>query len=300
MRLAETRMSIQAESLHPRPDPADIAKLIERNLTIPTIPDVAARALRALSNPNSSAASIAAIIQEDQGLTARILQVANSAMYGLLKEVKSLPQASMLLGFEALKTIVITVSARGLYKRFGLVERNLWQHSVACALAAQHIADDRSSQGKEEAFVAGLMHDVGKVVMNNSERERYMRACQVASDRGCTDLQAEQEVFGFTHADVGSLLVKRWGLSEALEQAVFLHHEPELASSLAPEHEELVYVTHVADQICYHLSLGQKTAPPEDDTVDLEAFVRLGFEEEDLPPLCETIQERYRKAGDAL
>lgn len=283
-----------------RPRPADISTLIEKNLTIPTIPDVAAKALRALNNPNTSAPKIAAVIQEDQGLTARVLQVANSAVYGLTREVKSLPQASMLLGFDTLKSIIITVSARGLYKRFGLVERDLWQHSVACAIAAQQVADFKDVPGKEEAFVAGLMHDVGKVVMNNSERDRFMKSCELRKDRGMTDIEAEQEVFGFTHADVGSLLVKRWGLSEALQHAVFLHHEPDLAHSLASGFEPMVYVTHVADQICYRLGHGVKPAGDDEDTVDLEALDVLGILEDEFVDLCQKIDAQYRQAGDSL
>jgi putative nucleotidyltransferase with HDIG domain len=283
-----------------KPNPKDIAALVESNLEIPTIPDVASKALLALNHPNSSGAQIADLIAEDPGLTAKILKIANSALYGLTREVRNLRQGAMVLGFTTLKTIIITVAAKALYKKFGVVERELWQHSVACATAASHIAKEREVEGAEEAFVCGLMHDIGKVVLNNGERERFLESRKLAQNENIQDIEAEQRVFGFTHTDVGALLVQRWGLSEHLEHAVFLHHEPDLASALAGDSEPLVYVTHVADQICYRLGYGKCFGHDAGDTVDLEAFQSLGYEEDQLVPLCTEIDRSYRDASQAL
>ncbi|MGF1510176.1 MAG: HDOD domain-containing protein [Myxococcota bacterium] len=283
-----------------KPDPKDIAYLVERNLEIPTIPDVAARALTALNNPNSSAAQIASVIAKDQGLTAKVLKVSNSALYGLTREVKNLQQAAMVLGFSALRTIIVTVAAKALYKKFGLLERELWQHSVACAMACELIAKERRIAGHEEAFVCGLMHDIGKVVLNTGERTRFLRSRELCRTENITDLEAEQEVFGFTHVDVGALLVQRWDLSEHLEHAVFLHHEPELAPALAGDSEPLVNVTHVADQICYRLGYGKAFGQAAGETVDLDAFVSLGYQEHQLETLSAKIDEWYRTNSAAL
>ncbi|MEM1026258.1 MAG: HDOD domain-containing protein [Myxococcota bacterium] len=278
-----------------KPDPKDLARLIEKNLEIPSIPDVAARALRALNDDRTTAAKVAQIIAEDQGMTARVLKVANSALYGLTREITNLQQAAMVMGFDSLRGIIITVSNRAIYKRFGAVEKELWQHSVATAIAAQHIAAERSLERKDEAFVCGLMHDVGKVVMNNGMRDQFMASRQLADDQHVPDIEAEQSTFGFSHCDVGSLLVQRWGLSEHLEHAVFLHHEPDLAPMLAGDSEPLVYVTHVADQICYRLGYGKGSGREAGETVDIEAFCSLGFEAEDLGPLCQKVEATYQE-----
>lgn len=283
-----------------KPNPKDLSKLIEANLEIPSIPVVTSRALKALDDANTTAALIGSIIQEDQGMTAKVLKVANSAVYGLTREVRNLNQAAMVLGFDTLRSIIITVSTKALYKRFGVVEKQQWQHSVACAIACQTIAQERNLAGKDEAFVCGLMHDVGKVVMNTNMRDKFVEAQQMASDQLISDSEAEQAVFGFTHSDVGSLLVHRWGLSHHLEQAVFLHHEPELATTLAEESEPLVYVTHVADQICYRLGYGRQFGRDEGDTVDLDAFCSLGYASDDLAPLCEKVKTTYDEANGAI
>ncbi|NJK89603.1 MAG: HDOD domain-containing protein [Myxococcales bacterium] len=267
---------------------------------MPSIPDVAAKALRALEDPNISAVRIAELIAKDQGLTARVLKMANSAVYGLSREVRNLQQAAMVMGFNSLKSIIISVSARALYKRFGAVERSLWQHSVACACAVHRIASDKNIPFKEEGFVCGLMHDVGKVVMNNSERDKFVESQQLSRDQGISDTEAEQQVFGYTHCDVGSLLVQRWGLSEHLEHAVFLHHEPELAAILAEASEPLVYATTIADQICYHLGYGEAYRKAPGETMDLDAFSFLGYEESDLESLFVSVKKAYDETASSF
>jgi len=282
------------------PNPQDLSKLIEKNLEIPSIPDVAAKALRALDDPNNSAVQIAKLISQDQGLTARVLKMANSAVYGLTREVKNLQQAAMIMGFETLKSIILSVSTRALYKRFGSVERALWKHSVAAASACHRIAVDKEISGREEAFVAGLMHDIGRVVMNNSERDRFVQAQNLAKDLTLTDCEAEQQIFGFTHCDVGCLLVQRWGLSEHLEYAVFLHHEPELASALAPESEQLVYATTLSDQVCYHLGYARSFGSEESKTLDPEVLAVLQYDQSEVDELLAAVEQAYEEAATAF
>jgi len=291
-------MSVQAPA-PPRTDPGALVAFIEKNLEIPSIPDVAAKALRALDDPNNSAVQIAKLIEQDQGLTARVLKMANSPIYGLKREVKNLQQAAMIMGFEALKGIIVSVSARGLYKRFGSVEKALWKHSVASACACHRIANDKAIPGKDEAFVIGLMHDIGRVVMNNSERDRFVQAQNLEKDLDLSEVEAEQQIFGFNHCDVGSLLVQRWGLSEHLEKAVFLHHEPELAAALAPDSEAMVYATHLADQICHLLGCSQAFGMTR-DVLEPEVLSTLGYDEDEVPELLEAIKQAIRETSSAF
>lgn len=281
-------------------DPKDLVRLIEANLEIPTIPVVASRALKEMSDPEVSAGKLARIIAEDQGLTARILKVANSALYALKREVKNLQQAATILGFEALKGIVVSVSCRMIYKRFGQVERTLWEHSVGAAVAAHLLARAQSLRSRDEAFVAGLMHDVGKVVMNNGDRVRFTEAVRLSTEGGLESQEAEREVFGFSHLDVGALLVKRWGLPANLEQAVLLHHEPELAEILAPECEDLVYVVSLADRLCHSLGLGVLSAAPIFDPTADPAALHLGFAPDQLESLAVEIRATYDAEHQAL
>ena len=279
------------------PNPKDIAILINNNLEIPTIPVVASKALKAMQDPNISGAAIAQLISQDQGLTARILKVANSALYSLTREVRNLQQAAMVLGFTTLKNLVISVSCRLIYKRFGLVERNLWQHSVGTAVAAQLLAYAKDLKDKDEAYVAGLMHDVGKVIMNNGARDRFAESELLSRDGDIAPCDAERQVFGFSHVDVGSILIERWELPQALGQAVFLHHDVELAESLADGAEELVYVTALADEICHRMNTPDKEYAPLEAHPAAELLSFSGME---LSILVDKISAQYKAEREAL
>jgi HD-like signal output (HDOD) protein len=287
-------------ALKTHPDPKDIARLIEKNLEIPTIPVVASRALKELSNPEVNGAKLAAIVAEDQGLTARILKVSNSALFCLSREVKNLQQASMILGFDLLKSIIISVSCRMIYKRFGIVEKTMWEHSVGTAVIAHMLAKTKGLKCKNEAFVSGLMHDVGQVVMNNGARDRFSDAVRWAKEHEAEIMEGEREVFGFTHIDVGSILVNRWGLSRALEHAVFLHHEPELASSLAGDAEELVLLTHLANRVCHALGIGELAVVRPDGLEDDAVSEELGFAPGELLSMKEELIATFRAQSQAL
>ena len=196
-----------------QPAPRNMARLVNDNLEIPTIPDVASKALRQMNDPEISGAQLAKTISQDQGLTAKVLKVANSALYALPREVKNLQQAAMVLGFTTLKSIVISASCRSIYKRFGMTERGLWTHSVASAMASHLLAQQLDLKHRDEAFVAGLMHDIGKVVMNNGARDKYKEVMRITKEEQLPSTEAEQRIFGFSHVDVGSILVQRWELT---------------------------------------------------------------------------------------
>lgn len=279
-----------------KPNPKQIAQLIESNLEIPTIPVVASKALRAMQNENVTARDLANILQEDPGLTARILKVANSALYALPREIKSLSQAAMVMGFDGLKNLVISAACRGIYKRYGDRERALWIHAIACATAAEEIAK-AAGVAQDEAFVAGLMHDVGRVVMNNGARDKLAEADTIAENEGIESPEAEQRLFGFTHTDVGGLLVGRWNLSDSLEHAVFYHHDIELVDSLAPQSKSLVDIVHLANRVCHAVGAG---CPVEED-VELEyeeSAQSLGIDAGTLAEIVTAVRDRVDNAED--
>lgn len=285
----------------PARKPATIAKLIEKNLELPTIPNVAARALKELADANTNAQALGRIIEQDQGVTGRILKISNSAMYRRGRKTTNVQQATMVLGFANLKTLVITASSRMIYKRFGKLEEEMWNHSVACALAAHLIARSRAPKLRDEAFVAGLMHDVGKVVMNNGDREKFLQSVVQAQQSETRSFEAEQEIFGFSHVDVGALLVRRWELSESLEQALLFHHEPELADALAEGAADLVHLTHLANEIVHALGLGTVDGKKrETDIASLDSAARFNIDEENAEGILKEISDTYAAERSAF
>jgi putative nucleotidyltransferase with HDIG domain len=195
---------------------------------LPPLPQVASQVLRLATDPDSTTEELQRVITTDQALTAQILKIANSAMFGMVREVKTLTQAIMTLGFSTIKSVVIASSAKNLYNRggTGLQERLLWEHALVTALAARGFARAFRSPRMEEAFLGGLMHDIGKSVMGLKFPERYGALLRNIYNGGGEDLESELDLFGFDHAMVGEALLHSWNLARSLENTVRWHHDP--------------------------------------------------------------------------
>jgi putative nucleotidyltransferase with HDIG domain len=219
--------------------PISPKELIANLGDLPPLPQVAAQVLRLAADPDSSTDDLQRVIATDQALTAQILKIANSAMFGMMREVKTLTQAIMTLGFSTIKSVVIASSAKNLYSRgsSGLQERLMWEHALVTAIACRTMARGLRFPRVEEAFLGGLMHDIGKSVMGVKFPERFGQLVRAVYNGELVDgIEVELETFGFDHAMVGEALLHSWNLSGSLEQAVRWHHDP--ASS--PEEHRLL------------------------------------------------------------
>lgn len=209
--------------------PISPQELIANLGDLPPLPQVAAQVLRLAADPDSSTDDLQKVISTDQALTAQILKIANSAMFGMMREVRTLTQAIMTLGFSTIKSVVIASSAKNLYSRgaAGLQERIMWEHALVAAIGARSVARSIRYAKVEEAFLGGLMHDIGKSVMGLKFPDRYGQIVRGLYNGEITDgLHMELDAFGFDHAMVGEALMRSWNLSSSLEQAVRWHHEP--------------------------------------------------------------------------
>lgn len=244
---------------------------------LPPMPQVATQALRVSANPNATAEDLRKVISMDPALTSQILKVSNSAMFGMMREVTTLTQAIMTLGFSAIKSVVIASSAKNLYHRgtAGPQERQLWEHALVTAIASRAFAKSLRFARVEEAFIGGLLHDIGKSVMSLKFPERYASLHgTVCPEKGaCLDL--EVEAFGFDHAMVGEALVAQWNLAPSLQAAVRWHHDPINAGD---SHRELAAIVALAN----HLALEEKVGSREPS--HLEGASRQAMEILDLDP----------------
>lgn len=272
-------------------------ELIESAFELPAVPTVAAQVVQHLGNPDSSAESIGKIIANDQAMTARILQVANSSVFGGRAEVILLKHAIVRMGLSTLRGIVMSLSTKSLFRKFGPLERALWQHAVSTAIGAHLIALEVGSRFCDQAFVAGLMHDVGKVLLMEHDRSA-MESIILAHKDDERSFESEQRVFGFTHMDVGALLVRKWDLPAAIGHAAFLHHDLNLAALAAEDMVQLVYIVSLADRLT-HFNLRHPAAtdgsPEMDDDREHEAAEELGLSGSRLGDL----QRLLRQACDA-
>ncbi len=224
--------------------------LIDELGELPAMPTTVSRVINLLSDPDANMREVTQTISRDPALTARILRVSNSVLYGGAQEVTSLDRALVRLGLRTARSIAIVTATRSLFPTgdddMESWARRLWQHSVETGVAARRIARIAGSVDPEEAFVAGLLHDIGKVVMLIKCTDAFHRIVR-AQASGADGLAAERDELGFDHALLGGALAERWGLARELVQAVHRHHWPDDAD----EPDTLVDIVALADHIAH-------------------------------------------------
>jgi putative nucleotidyltransferase with HDIG domain len=206
-----------------------IDALLSRMGELPTIRSVARTIGMAVNNPNTSAADIAAVIGYDQVLSAKVLQVVNSAYFGFSRRVADIRHAVALLGLDDVRRLVLAVAVIDLAsdgKSRGIDVRAYWKHSIATAASATAIARVLLPAVSNDAFIAGLLHDIGKLVLMVHHPEEFCKVVALVEKHGCNMIEAEREVFEFHHAMVGAALCQRWGFPPILADAVRYHHAP--------------------------------------------------------------------------
>jgi putative nucleotidyltransferase with HDIG domain len=204
---------------------------------IPSLPESHRRVVQALQDPEFQIDDVAKLISQDLALTAQLLKIVNSAALGLSQPVQSISTAIGVLGVVRLQSLVVSAWAfffadEAMCRGFSPSEE--WQHALAVAEAAQKLAREARAKGAlvETTFIAGILHDVGKVLLAANSPETYAGIIALARSKKQSLHQTEKEVLGYTHAEVGACVLGLWGLDLAIVEAVWRHNDPELADSL--------------------------------------------------------------------
>lgn len=247
--------------------------VISRLRSIPSLPTLYEELTAALRCEDVSLAKIARIISKDVGMAAKILQLANSAFMGTSGRVSSLSQALTLIGNETVRTLVLSVHVFSQFDGNSKASASLpalWDHSVAVSALAQRIANSEkcSKAMIEECFTAGLLHDIGKVVLLAELPQDYLEVC---SNKAGEKADAERELLGCTHAEVGAYLISIWGLPFPLVHAVAYHHHP---GETAETKFSSLTAVHVADAIA---SETDESPLNHDGAIDHDYLNRLGL-----------------------
>ena len=246
----------------------EIRRITKSIINLPTLPTVVARMLEMLDNPRTSASQVGRLISGDQVLTAKLLKLANSAFYAFPQPISTVNLAVVVLGFNIIKDLVIGISVIESFSReaddyFDVMK--FWEHSIGCGVAARMLARMHGYRVSGEAFTAGLLHDIGKLVMREHLKAEFLEVLGRAR-RGGSFVEAEREVLGVTHAEIGSWLAERWNFPPVLREAILYHHEP----GKAEREPTLTAITHFADVLCKHAGVGfsgDDARPPLDDAV---------------------------------
>lgn len=219
------------------------AKLL-RISDLPTISPVASKILVMIDQPNVTAGQLGSIIEQDQALTARLLRIANSPYYGFPRQISTIELAIVLLGFDAVKEIVLTFLLHSLTAKVHstiLDTLQFWQYSVFCAVTARFLSRRFGYRVSSEAFVTALLHDIGVLVLASVAPEEYLKVREKQKNLGLSLVDAESAILGATHATIGGWIARRWNLPDALVHAIEQHHSrpPELDLSSCTSETQL-------------------------------------------------------------
>ncbi|NOZ56203.1 MAG: HDOD domain-containing protein [Calditrichaeota bacterium] len=244
----------------------DLAKIVRRIKNLPTLPVVVTQLMEAVNNPSFSASDVSRIISNDQALVSKILRIVNSAFYGLPKRVSTVTQATVILGFNTIKNLalgatVFEMFSKGTGEDDSCNRAEFWKHSIGTGVATKLLAREIRYSNPEEAFVSGLIHDIGKVVLDQFLHNEFAEVCRVAREDGIRFIDAERIVLNVTHGEIGHWLAQKWNLPNQLDESIWLHHDPGAARH-APR---LVAMVHLADAIARmeHIGFAGDEVEPE-------------------------------------
>ncbi len=258
---------------------------------LPPMPRAAAKVLKLLNRPDTTAEDLRLIIETDPSLTTSVLRLVNSALFNLPKQISTLSHAIMLLGFLRLRSLTLASVVAGLKDLVPpqVAEKRdlIWEHSVNTALGARHLAERAGLAWSEEAFVAGLLHDVGRLVLLAQRPQEYAAFLDDFPGGMPTSIE-ERKSLGESHEDVGGELLRQWNLAPQLIATVSSHHGSQVFEG---EHAALISVVALADRVVDTICVNEDPLP---------AAALLEFDEETLEAISDEIRLSVKKERGGL
>jgi HD-like signal output (HDOD) protein len=276
--------------------PTNILGLVNNTIELPTMPEVLLKLNDVLANPDTSADDVAKVVARDPAVATNVLRIVNSAYYGLQVRVSSVSLAVSVMGFNmtkkvALKAAVFSVFGRRREKIQHFDPTAFWKHSIFTGVAARTLGSNSAlfaESHPEDLYIAGLLHDIGKIIMMEKAAPRYLATLRNAAQSRRAELDVEQEDFGFTHADVGSVLAIKWFLPEDLAIAIRYHHCP----AKDPFHRSLSSLIHLADQLAWSAGNPSTIGTPVPQ-LDHEVYDQIGLDPKRVEELLPQVQEDF-------
>ncbi len=225
---------------------------------LPALPEAVTKIINMVNNPDVDFKLVANEISKDQTITTNLLKLCNSAYFSKGKEISSIDRAIVTLGLKEVKDVVMVVSAKAVLNKvivgYDLLKGMLWEHDLAVAILSKNIAlMKKDKQNADVVFTGGLIHDVGKTVLALFVQHAFKEIMSTVETKGIPFQEAERDVMGFDHQEVGEKILAKWNFPEVLRNIVRYHHEPERAPA---QYMKMVSIVHIANTICLMAGIG--------------------------------------------
>jgi putative nucleotidyltransferase with HDIG domain len=268
-------------------------RLVEKVKKLGTLPTVYVKVNELVNDPNCPASKLGAAITNDQVITSMILRLVNSALYGFPNYIDTVTKAVTIIGFKQTRDLVLASSVMDMFKSGAAQDhidmQEFWKHSIATAVAAKALAGYMSKSDQEAMFTAGLLHDIGRLIMfeftNELPINTLIAKCR---EKEILVYKNERKVLGFTHMDVAEALFSKWNLPPLLKEAAVYHHRPQLA----PRFKEEASCIHIADALAHAMQLGNSTDAFVPSIYE-DAWEVLGVSMDKLPAVVKQVSEQY-------
>jgi putative nucleotidyltransferase with HDIG domain len=274
----------------------EVLKLADRS-DISSIKSIVSGIVDIINNPRSTAKDLKKLIEADPPLTARVLKVSNSAYYGGRGRISDIEEAVIWIGFDTLKEIALSQKVCELFQKKetidGYSRPTLWQHCIGVALLCRLIYRMEFGERGENAYAAGLLHDIGIILEDQFLQKTFRRILSLSKNEEKNLLAAEEEFLGYNHAQLGGSLASLWKFPDNLVCAIGEHHTPSRAPA---QHERIVLTTYVSDHLCQKSISGFCDAPHPDEELYKKSLKLLGLH----PFTVEIIAKEMREELDKL
>jgi putative nucleotidyltransferase with HDIG domain len=275
--------------------------IAEQLQDLPPLPAVVIRVMETVNDPKTAAQDLNRLISADQAIASKLLRLVNSAYYGFSRRVSTVTDAVVILGFNAVRDLAMSLGALNAFRArpgtTALDRDEFWAHSIGVAVAANAIARYKKipSRAMEEVFIGGLLHDIGKLFLDQYFPQQYYVVLKLADVAGISIWESEKKALGVGHGIVGKRVAEKWNLPPTLTAMISLHHQP----SQAAEHAVITSIIHSADVVARKLKLGNagdRIIPPMDPAVEkLLAVSPQGWQQ-----IMDETTRKYKDAQDFL
>ena len=246
------------------PDSSELKALVQKITDLPTLPAMMATITRLMQDPRTSAEELGRAIATDPALVSKVLKLVNSAFYGFPGRISTITQAIVILGFSTIRNVVLTTSVLKAFNKAGTPAFDVgkfWEHSLLTGAIARSLAVEREANFIEETFIAGLLHDMGRIVLSQKLPAEFEKVLLVKQKAGIPQLAAEMSVLKLTHGEIGGWLARKWNLPMPFVEVMRNHHTPlEILAQDPPAQKDtinLVFMVHAADALSKGLVEGK-------------------------------------------